>query len=208
MVASRAFLGSSQGAPLTLRVRTNLWLISDTHFGHKNIAKFQQRPESHEVIMLSNWIDRVRDDDQILHLGDVFMGKQGNPDRWAKVISRLPGKKFVIRGNHDPTDDKLFTLAGLEVVEPFIWRPAGKFEGLRVAFTHEPIGTKWSPGGFALDEWDINIHGHIHRGRFGGNNRDFDGSPLPGKEYINISVEETNLSPVQLGNLIKRGAPT
>jgi len=57
-----------------LKITNKTWLISDTHFGHKNIVQYQQRPESHEVIMLSEWIDAVGEHDDILHLGDVFMG--------------------------------------------------------------------------------------------------------------------------------------
>ena len=60
---------------MPIRVSNALWVWSDTHFGHKNIIKFQQRPETHEVIMLDNWIKRVPEDAQILHLGDVFLGK-------------------------------------------------------------------------------------------------------------------------------------
>lgn len=184
--------------PGLLRVNRSLWIWSDTHFGHKNIVKFQERPESHEVIMLSNWVDRVREFDRILHLGDVFMGKQGNPERWAKVLARMPGEKFLVKGNHDRADNLLYDIAGFTVVEPFI-------EG-NVAFTHEPIGTLFSPGGFPADAWTINVHGHIHRGQMGDKSREgkeqHDGLPLPEKTYINVSVEETGLAPIQLGKVL------
>lgn len=183
-----------------LRVRNGLWVISDTHFGHKNIIQFQQRPESHEVIMLSHWIDRVGEHDQLLHLGDVFMGKQGNPWRWAKVLSRMPGEKFLIKGNHDKAKDSLYAEAGFTIVPPFVHE--------RIAFTHEPIGTLWNPGDFPLDSWDVNVHGHIHRGKMGDKiaaaAERHDGSPFDGKTYINVSVEETGLAPVQLGNILGR----
>lgn len=180
-----------------LKIRNKLWLISDTHFGHKNIVKFQERPETHEVLMLSHWIDCVAEDDQILHLGDVFMGSKGNAPRWAKVLARMPGEKFVMLGNHDPRgDDKIWGIAGFEIVSPFIHD--------RVAFTHEPIGTKWSPGGFHLDDWDVNIHGHVHKGVFGSKDPKYDGVPLEGKGYINLCVEDTELAPVRLGNLLPR----
>lgn len=189
---------------MRLRVRNNLWLISDTHFGHKNIVKFAQRPESHEVIMLSNWIDRVREEDQILHLGDVFMGKQGNPDRWAKVVGRLPGEKFLMLGNHDVLDERLYRMAGFEIVEPFTFEMnSGPLREIRVAVTHEPIGTKFSPGGFSLEKWDVNVHGHTHGSPMGANPR-IDGHPIEGKGYVNICVEVTDLAPVQLGGLTTR----
>lgn len=40
-------------------VTNALWVTSDTHYGHGNIVRFQQRPTNHEVIMLSNWIRRA-----------------------------------------------------------------------------------------------------------------------------------------------------
>ena len=193
---------------MSLRVQNKLWIISDTHFGHKNIIRFAQRPETHEVIMLSNWIDRVKDGDQVLHLGDVFAGKQGNPDRWAKVLSRMPGEKFLIKGNHDPTDDTLFEKAGFEIVQPFIFTPKKEpLKGIPVAITHEPIGTKWSPGGFRLEDWHVNLHGHCHRGAFGDFSvipKEIDGEPIEGKQYVNACVEWTDLAPMQLGSLLGR----
>src|SRR6266487_4695306 len=102
-----------------LKVQNRLWLIADTHFGHKNIIKFQQRPESHDVMMLGEWIRLVPEEAQILHLGDVFLGKQGNPARWALVCGRLPGVKFLIKGNHDKQKDSVYESAGFTIIDPF-----------------------------------------------------------------------------------------
>lgn len=183
-----------------LKVRNNLWLISDTHFGHRNIIRYGERPESHEAIMLSNWIERVGEDDQILHLGDVTMGA---PARWEKIISRLPGEKFLMKGNHDHRDDAPYERAGFTIVRPFIWRPNSE-KSIGVAITHEPIGTKWSPGGFPLDDWNVNIHGHVHQTAFKDKDPKHDGHPLEGKGYINVCVEVTDFAPIQLGNLLPR----
>jgi calcineurin-like phosphoesterase family protein len=170
-----------------MRVGNKLWLISDTHFGHQNIVKFQQRPTNHEAIMLSEWIHAVRDDDQILHLGDVFLGKQGNPARWAAILSRMPGEKFLILGNHDKAAPSLYERAGFKIVKPFAWRG--------VAFTHRPISEEWPlPGA----HWSTNIHGHTHGNA---HNPDHDGTHLAGKRYINICVELTEYKPVRLGNV-------
>ncbi len=170
-----------------LRVTNKLWLISDTHFGHRNIIKFQQRPESHEVIMLSEWIDLVGDQDQILHLGDVFMGPSGNQKRWASVISRLPGEKFLIKGNHDEAAQKVYRDAGFEVVKPFVWKG--------IAFTHYPV-TELHPAPPG-DDYQVNIHGHTHGNAF----RPIDGHLIGDVKYINLSVEVHNLKPVRLGNV-------
>lgn len=181
-----------------------MWITSDSHFGHKNIVKFQQRPESHELLMLYEWIKLVPKDSQILHLGDVFMGKGGNPEKWASVVSLLPGHKFLIKGNHDKLPNQFYENAGFTIIKPFIWK--------NIAFTHRPI-TKafpFNPGvsEFANDlinaNWKINIHGHIH-GNTLGETLEFDGSPLEEKEYINVSVEVTEYRPRQLGGLIRGG---
>lgn len=207
---------------MNLRLRNSTWVIADTHFGHKNIIKFCQRPESHDVMMLSNWIERVGEDDDILHLGDVFLGKQGNPLRWARVMSRLPGKKYLILGNHDKQKRSVYEdIAGFEIIEPFIH--------LGVAFSHRPVTPEfpiWAGerkqkdatrqrllqnNPLPLDAsagWHTNIHGHIHGNTLAeAAERHGEAGPLPDKTYINVSVEVTNLAPVQVGQVcpLKKG---
>ena len=185
-----------------LRVNNKLWLISDTHFGHDNIVRFQQRPTNHEVIMASEWIRRVREEDQILHLGDVAFGRGGRIPRWLDVIGRLPGQKFLILGNHDDPSKYDYAKAGFDIVPEFI------HEG--VAFSHRPVARRMvfddlhrrpfdaeeSP---LLDaDWLVNIHGHTHSNNW---NPDHDGTPLGDRAYLNVCVEHTGLAPVRLGNV-------
>lgn len=184
-----------------LRIRNKLWLISDTHFGHRNIIKFQQRPESHETIMLSEWAKRVGEDDQILHLGDVWM--KASNWRWSAIIARLPGEKFLIKGNHDIVDDKFYEWAGFKIIDPFV---AESNKGVKVAFTHVPV----TPKMWELDlrytpteilegrAWDVNIHGHTHKNL----HHPEDGFRFEGKKYINVCVEHTNLAPIRLGDVL------
>lgn len=171
-----------------LRVSNKLWLISDTHFGHKNIVRYQQRPPNHEVIMLSEWIRAVREDEQILHLGDVFMGRRGNAHRWAAVLSRLPGRKYLILGNHDSSPPELYEEAGFTIIEEFAWRG--------IAFTHRPASVEYPvPSSW---RWDVNIHGHTHANPY---RPEHDGTYLEEKRYINVSIEVMNFKPVRLGNI-------
>lgn len=170
--------------PANLCVNDQLWIISDTHFGHKNIVKYQKRPETHETIMLSEWIRRVRDTDQILHMGDVFLGRRGD---WAAIISRMPGEKFLIKGNHDKAARHLYDQAGFTIIAPFCCR--------RYAFTHRPISKQFpAPKEWV---WHTNIHGHTHSGL----HRVDEGTPLEGKTYINVSADVTDLAPLQLGSI-------
>lgn len=174
-----------------IRVQNNTWLISDTHFGHSGILRFGQRPASHELIMLSEWIDRVPEDGVVLHLGDVFMGSKGKARRWAKVLSRLPGRKYVIVGNHDENLQAI-EQAGFETIPPF-WQDG-------VWFTHEPLNMVMHArleGDEAV--WHTNVHGHVHANEW----KDVhDGIPVPNKRYINACVEHLGLAPTQYGTLI------
>ena len=205
---------------MTLSPRNSTWIISDTHFGHKNIIKFQQRPETHEEIMLSNWIERVGEDDVILHLGDVFLGKDGNPLRWASIISRMPGRKYLIPGNHDKQKRRLYEeVAGFQVIRPFIHNG--------IAYTHRPISSdfpvfhdEWDSNDTLVDwfrlhdtvrdakareGWHTNVHGHIHGNSLNWSADLYDEpSPFADKLYVNACVEVNDFAPIQLGNLLPK----
>ena len=85
----------------------NIFFISDTHFGHENMLHFinysGERMRSFDSIeeldelMIENWNKMVGPNDRIYHLGDVVY-KCKNRDQ---IMSRLNGKKVLIKGNHD-----------------------------------------------------------------------------------------------------------
>ena len=79
-----------------------IWFTSDTHFGHKNILKYTDRPfssaEEMDNILIENWNNRVKGDDEIYHLGDVALC---SPKKLREILARLNGKIYLIRGNHD-----------------------------------------------------------------------------------------------------------
>lgn len=76
--------------------------ISDLHFGHKNIASFDNRPfktpEENDNLITENWNSAVGFDDDVYILGDV---SQYNSTKTIKIIKNLNGRKHLIRGNHD-----------------------------------------------------------------------------------------------------------
>ena len=78
------------------------YYISDTHFSHKNILAFDNRPfssvEEMNETLIRNWNRVVTPEDTVYILGDFHWGKAKD---WPAVLEQLTGHKQLIRGNHD-----------------------------------------------------------------------------------------------------------
>ena len=75
---------------------------SDWHLGHANIIKYDNRPfdsvsEMNEAI-INNHNSIVLPEDEFYFLGDFCMGDHSKAESY---LSRINGKKFFVRGNHD-----------------------------------------------------------------------------------------------------------
>ena len=79
-----------------------IYYISDNHFRHRNIIRFDNRPflsvRDMEETMIKNWNDKIHKLDEVMILGDFCWGKE---DEWIEILSQLKGIKTLIRGNHD-----------------------------------------------------------------------------------------------------------
>jgi calcineurin-like phosphoesterase family protein len=168
----------------------NTFVIGDTHFGHTNICKFlnfdgsKVRPwddvNEMDEAMVKNWNDTVRACDKVYHLGDVAMAKKN-----LVILSRLNGKKVLIKGNHDIYELKDYVKYFKDV------RGTHKFSNF--ILSHMPIHpdsltNKWCEG---------NIHGHMHgRVVMIGDKEDY--------RYFNASVERINYTPIAMEEVFKR----
>lgn len=78
------------------------WFTADLHLGHKNILTYEERPwetlEQHDEALLQNWRDTVGEEDVVYVLGDVTLG---SVRKYRTRLQELPGKKFLVCGNHD-----------------------------------------------------------------------------------------------------------
>lgn len=83
-------------------MKSKLFFTADTHFWHKNIMKFTDRPwdtveEMNEGI-IQRWNETVPEDGVVYHLGDVaFCGIT----KTKAILERLNGTIHLIKGNHD-----------------------------------------------------------------------------------------------------------
>lgn len=82
-----------------------LFALSDPHLslaGAKPMAVFGSRWDNHVELLRNNWSATVDADDIVLVPGDISWGMrldEAMPDlRW---LAELPGRKVLLRGNHD-----------------------------------------------------------------------------------------------------------
>lgn len=137
----------------------NIYLTSDTHFGHLNIIQYCARPfnsvEHMDAMLERNWRSVVTDDDVVLHMGDVtLINKITSVDhpRYGKTLSilkNLPGIKILVRGNHD--HQKM-----LPFYKEHNWVVLDKLVVDDTLFIHNPHG-------IVLDDNVKHVvHGHTH----------------------------------------------
>lgn len=160
-----------------------IFVVSDTHFGHKGICEFTNsfgqkerpwtNPDEMDEDMVKLWNDTVRPNDKVYHLGDVVINH-----RSLKTVERLNGDKVLIKGNHDIYKHKDYLkyfrdIRAYQVIEGCI-------------LSHIPIHP------LSLSRFGCNIHGHLHSGRV----TLTDGSIDP--KYFCVSVEHIGFKPIEL----------
>lgn len=130
--------------------------ISDCHFGDKGVLEFDKRPfksvEEMDEMMIWYWNSRVTNDDDVYILGD-FSWRSSKDPSW--YLSRLNGKKYLIKGNHDWNilKDKA-ALAYFKDSHKTMYVKDGDKE---IILCHFPMA-EWP--GYYRDH--IHLYGHIH----------------------------------------------
>lgn len=154
-----------------------IFVISDTHFGHRKIVEFEKehRPfatiEEHDAELVRRWNAVVGKKDTVWHLGDVLFGR----DAFA-TLGKLNGIKKLVMGNHDRYPSALY-LEHFNVV-------LGAAEVRGCILTHIPVHVSQFP------RYKYNIHGHLHS------------KTMNDGRYINVSCEHTGLAPVLLDHVL------
>jgi calcineurin-like phosphoesterase family protein len=156
----------------------NIWVISDTHFGHTNIIDYCNRPfesarEMDEKIV-ENWNATVGEKDIVYHLGDVYFGTEGQ-----KALPKLNGRKRLILGNHDSGKDQVLLRTFQKIM---VWR---MFPEFGLLLTHVPVHEKTLAENPKRSKM-INVHGHIHNQNAYSSN------------YFNVSVEQIEYTPINI----------
>lgn len=127
----------------------NYWITTDTHLGHKKMVVQGYRPEGFENRILKEIRHTVLEKDVLICMGDVCIG---NDEHWNEtLLKQVNSIKWLVRGNHDNKSNGWYLDHGWHCVSDALTLD---IYGKRVLFTHSPC--------FVHNDFDINIHGHLH----------------------------------------------
>ncbi len=83
----------------------SLYAIGDLHFSNsvdKPMCIFGEHWSQHQDKIIENWLSIVKEEDTVLILGDKSWATKLNEAKEdLDIIDNLPGRKIVIKGNHD-----------------------------------------------------------------------------------------------------------
>ena len=165
---------------------SDIFFISDLHFGHKHIMSFVNQNGrtlrtgddymENMHIIIQKWNDVVTKRDTVYVLGDLCMDV-----KCFDYLFELKGRLKLVRGNHDDILTTRELLSRFDTVE-------GSMRLKEFWLTHVPIHPQELRG-------KRNIHGHVHMNSI----RDYHGEY--DKNYINVCCEAINETPVSLSQI-------
>jgi len=138
-----------------------IYFTTDSHLGHKNIHTFRNvaSSEENDRLFFEEARRKLNKNCLIYFLGDVMFDI-----KYLEMIKDLPGRKKLIKGNHD----ELLTAENIQGVFESV---DGIIKLKKFWLTHAPI--------HPLELRNkINIHGHVHS------------ETIQHDKYINICPEE------------------
>ncbi len=169
--------------------QTKRFFISDTHFGHKNVLKYDHatRPfssiEEHDETIIRLWNETVpaQGNSIVYHLGDFAHNKSV----FSSIVPRLNGTIVWIRGNHDDETWKLRHMVSSAHEAKYI-RCANK---QRMYLSHYPMRS-WRGSYVGA----IHLHGHCHGAL----------ESIPWGKSMDVSANVIGLRPISEEQVIER----
>ena len=127
---------------------SRVYLTSDWHLGHRGISsKFRKEFKNdahHDGYIYDMAHDTLTKRDVCIMVGDMSFTQEG-----LDMISCLPGRKILVRGNHDTLPQESYNSVFDEI--------HGAYRYKNAFITHIPIHESELFRGF-------NVHGHCHMG--------------------------------------------
>ena len=169
----------------------SIFFTADTHFYHKNIIKYENRPfksiEEMNEVMIKKWNTKVKPTDSIYILGDFIFSDGATANQ---LVKRLNGKKYLIKGNHDSfLRDNQFDRSLLGWIKDYYLL---RDNNIKYALFHYPIAV-WDCKHYG----SIHLYGHVH------SNKDNHHPLLINLENAyNVGVDVNNYEPVSINEVL------
>ena len=164
---------------------SDVFVISDCHFGHRNILRYRtQFPsiEEHDEFIMDNIASTIGKRDVLWMLGDCFFTTESLD--FLRRISKMCMKVHFVIGNHDTDSKEGLANIGTMIEEKLVDKIGGAFKGRGdIWFTHCPIHPDELRG-------RVNIHGHVHS------------STIKDTRYFNACCENIDYTPRRMSECI------
>ena len=161
-----------------------LFLTADTHFGHTNIIKYENRPfadaNAMDALIIKNWNNVVSKNDKIIVAGDVSFH---NKEKTSEIIQQLNGKKILVKGNHDKRNTQWWMDVGFDEVSdyPIIYKEWFIIQHEPPTYINDAMPFFW-------------LYGHVHGTEM---------YKTITKNTACVCVERWNYTPVELDKIIE-----
>jgi calcineurin-like phosphoesterase family protein len=164
------------------------YFISDTHFCHENIIKYENRPfksvKEMDDTLIHNINLRIKDEDNVYFLGDFMFhngekGKKGEglPIKAETIVKKLKGRWIFIAGNHDKSNSLKTKIISVIL----------ELGGMKIKCVHRPE--------HASKDYPLNLVGHVH-GKW------LYKELSPKSVMINCSVEMHKYAPIEFSEIM------
>jgi len=134
------------------------FFTADTHFGHKNICNFAERPfgdvQQMDEHLVLRWNECVKQGDRVFHLGDFSYYPREKTER---LLNRLNGNIFLVRGNHDKVIKGSITDKFGWVKDYYELKEVAVGESKKIVLCHYAFKV-WNKSHYG--SW--HLHGHSH----------------------------------------------
>jgi calcineurin-like phosphoesterase family protein len=159
-----------------------IYFTADWYLKHKNIIKYCDRPfdncDQMQQEIIWRYHQTVGHNDEVIFIGDIFWTTK--LDYMRSLLTALPGKKYLIRGNHDTATTTKYKKAGFVSVEDSFMVLTYKEHDYHLC--HDP----------ALSQMNRNkryLCGHVHD------------LFIKQKNVINVGVDVWNWHPVAITDI-------
>ena len=153
---------------------TATYFSSDWHINHQNVCNFRKEfttVKEHNELIFDNYCSIVRPKDHVYMLGDMAFDLEA-----LEMISKLPGIKHLILGNHDKEKKRNISIQNLVNAYHDIH---GFMRYKEFWLSHCPIAEQELRGRYS-------VHGHCHY------------YLINDPRYLNVCLEQTDYKPISL----------